>query len=364
MAGHSIFIGYRRDDTADVSGRVYDRLRGAFGEEAIFKDVDNMPVGIDFPTHVLSILPKCRIFLAMIGPGWLGVRDEQGERRLDDPADWVRIEIERALSTGIQIVPVLVNGAPMPSSEQLPESLRSLTRLNAAFVRRDPDFHKDMDKLIAALRAGESTGRVEVEAPAQGLAGSAAAWKLIETSLDVEDFIDFERLFPGTTELIQAARCRRQLQAWAEVSKSDPDAVARFQRTPVFPALEAEVARAAERAKSERQKNLAERLMQEEARKRAADESKAVKARQEAEELARLAAPHYQVVIHRVGPRRDLIVWATSNFADLRKEDVERMMDNLPAVFAVNLSRTDAHALVSRLAFVGTQAVAVLPGIS
>ncbi|MEO0755104.1 MAG: toll/interleukin-1 receptor domain-containing protein, partial [Pseudomonadota bacterium] len=184
---HSIFIGYRRDDTADAAGRVYDRLRNEFGAEAVFKDVDRLPPGVDFGDFILTVLPKCRVFLAMIGPGWLEASDEAGDRRLDDPEDWVRIELETALETpGLQVVPVLINGAPMPRADDLPDCLRVLPRLNAAFVRRDPDFHRDMDKLIGALKDGLQSGRaVEVEQNAAPVlaTGSSAAWKLIEGSL-------------------------------------------------------------------------------------------------------------------------------------------------------------------------------------
>ncbi len=100
--------------------------------------MDDLPVGTDFGAYILTILPKCRVFLAIIGPSWAGICNEAGARRLDDPKDWVRIELETALMTpGLQVVPVLVNGAPMPRADQLPEKLRALARLNAAFVRRD-----------------------------------------------------------------------------------------------------------------------------------------------------------------------------------------------------------------------------------
>jgi formylglycine-generating enzyme required for sulfatase activity len=228
---HSIFIGYRRDDTADVSGRVYDRLRGTFGADAVFKDVDNLDPGIEFGEYILGVLPKCRVFLAMIGPAWADVRNDAGARRLDDPKDWVRIELETALATpGLQIVPVLVNGAPMPRVDQLPETLRRLPALNAAVVRRDPDFHKDMDKLIRALEAGAASGRVEVEAPQAALAGSAAAWKLIADSLDVHDYADFQTHFPGTPEVILAGRHRRLLEAWNALDQNDPQAIVAFRK--------------------------------------------------------------------------------------------------------------------------------------
>lgn len=117
MAVHSIFIGYRREDTADVSGRVYDRLCLAFGENAIFKDVYNLGPGVEFGEYILGVLTKCRVFLALIGPTWEDLRNETGKRRLDDPKDWVRIELETALATpSLQVIPVLVNGASMGES--------------------------------------------------------------------------------------------------------------------------------------------------------------------------------------------------------------------------------------------------------
>lgn len=156
MAGtakHAIFIGYRREDSQDTAGRIYDRLVAAFGEPDVFKDVDNLPIGTDFGDYILGLLPQCRVFLALIGPGWLDARDASGARRIDNPADWVRIEIETALKTpGLQVVPVLVNGARMPREDELPESLRRLARFNAAVVRRDPDFHVDMTRIVAALK--------------------------------------------------------------------------------------------------------------------------------------------------------------------------------------------------------------------
>jgi formylglycine-generating enzyme required for sulfatase activity len=166
MAGgrqNAIFIGYRRDDTQDTAGRVYDRLVAAFGEKAVFKDVDNLPIGTDFGDYILGLLPRCRVFLALIGPGWLDAKDETGRRRLDDPHDWVRIELETAFATpGLQIVPVLVNGARMPRSDELPESLRRLTRFNAAMVRRDPDFSTDMARMVEALRASVKSGALDL----------------------------------------------------------------------------------------------------------------------------------------------------------------------------------------------------------
>ena len=302
---HSIFIGYRRDDTADASGRVFDRLYQAFGAGQVFKDVDNLPVGVDFGQHILTILPRCRVFMAMIGPRWIDAADETGGRRLDSPEDWVRIEIETALATdGLQVVPVLINGAPMPRADQLPESLRELIRLNAAIVRRDPDFHKDMDKLINALREGLATGRrVEVEQAApQSLSGSAAAWKEhVEGSLHIADYEDFITHFPGTPEVMLASKCRRQLEAWGQLDLSDPDALSAFLESGPFEALAAKVQQAQAAAQKARQeafeKALAERRGREaaevEARRKAEEERRAAEeaARREREELDRRLGP-------------------------------------------------------------------------
>jgi hypothetical protein len=148
----AIFIGYRRDDTADTVGRIYDKLCERFGRELVYKDVDKTPIGTDFGKHILGFLPRCRVFLAVIGKQWLEVRTPDGRRRIDDPQDWVRIELEHALNTpGLQVVPVLVNDATIPGEDELPESLRMLSRLNAARVRRDPDFHVDMERLVNAI---------------------------------------------------------------------------------------------------------------------------------------------------------------------------------------------------------------------
>jgi hypothetical protein len=146
-----IFISYRRADSADVTGRIYDRLAGHFGESAIFKDVDSIPAGIDFKEHLEKAVGKCRIFLVVIGDEWLEARDSLNNNRLQDPRDFVRIEIEAALNRNIRIIPLLVRGASMPAEEQLPPSLRKLVYRNAIPVRPDPDFHRDMDRLISAI---------------------------------------------------------------------------------------------------------------------------------------------------------------------------------------------------------------------
>jgi tetratricopeptide (TPR) repeat protein len=148
-----IFISYRRADSSDICGRIYDRLAQHFGKDAIFKDVDNIPFGADFPRHIESILAQCAVELVVIGPRWLEIRDDKGLRRLDDPEDFVHIEVERGLSRDILVIPLLVTGATMPSADQLPPGLAELSSRSGIPVRADPDFHKDMGRLIGQLEA-------------------------------------------------------------------------------------------------------------------------------------------------------------------------------------------------------------------
>ena len=147
-----ILISYRREDSADVTGRIYDRLVEEFGSRTIFKDVDSIPLGIDFRTYLDAQVAKCEVFLAVIGRDWIKKRSGKGKYRLDDPDDVVRIEIELALKRQIPLIPVLVSGANIPLAARLPISLRELSYRNGIPVRADPDFHRDMDRLIEHLK--------------------------------------------------------------------------------------------------------------------------------------------------------------------------------------------------------------------
>lgn len=153
VASPNIFISYRRADSADVTGRIYDRLVTHFGETAIFKDVDSIPLGLDFKEHLEKAVNECKIFLAVIGNEWLGMNDSTRKNRLQDPTDFVRIEVEAALKKNILVIPLLVRGASMPATKRLPPSLQTLIYRNAMEIRPDPDFHRDMDRLIEAIES-------------------------------------------------------------------------------------------------------------------------------------------------------------------------------------------------------------------
>jgi hypothetical protein len=149
----NVFISYRRKDSADVTGRIYDRLTQHFGQSSIFKDVDAIPLGVDFRVHLDQAVGKCSVLIAVIGNQWLTETDSDGKLRLNDPRDFVRIEIESALKRRIPVIPVLVQSTSMPSAEKLPVSLSELAYRNGIPIRPDPDFHKDMDRLIRGIES-------------------------------------------------------------------------------------------------------------------------------------------------------------------------------------------------------------------
>lgn len=153
-----IFVSYRRSDVPDMVGRIYDNLTRSFRRHEVFKDVDSIHYGTDFRIVVRQALDRCQIVLVAIGPNWLNVQDEQAKRRLDDPGDFVRLELESAFERGAVVIPLLIGGAEMPSPHALPESLRPLAYLQALPIRRDPDFVGDFYRLQREINRVLSTG--------------------------------------------------------------------------------------------------------------------------------------------------------------------------------------------------------------
>jgi len=156
---------------------MYDRLVAEFGREHVFKDVDDIPLGVDFAEHLDKAVGQCQVVLVIIGKTWTTVVDEDGNRRLDNPDDFVRIEVESALTRGIPVIPVLLEGVRMPNRGQLPKSLHPLVRRNGTQVGYDPRFHTDMNRLIkglqALMRVAESAPGPEAKPGAKPEAGSA-----------------------------------------------------------------------------------------------------------------------------------------------------------------------------------------------
>lgn len=154
-----IFINYRRQDTEGYVGRLYDHLAQHFDRDDVFMDVDNIKPGADFVQTLEDAVNTCDVFIAMIGPHWLGITDDAGQRRLDQWNDFVRIEIASALKYGKFVIPVLVGQARMPNPDDLPEDIRALSRRNAIELSHQR-FQYDVNKLIhiikEALPANES----------------------------------------------------------------------------------------------------------------------------------------------------------------------------------------------------------------
>lgn len=146
----TIILSYRREDTAWIAGRVHDRLKDHYGADNVFMDIDSIPFGLDFREHIQDSLDRCDILVAIVGPRW-ATPDESGKVRLSEETDWVRIEIETALAKKIPVIPVLIDGTPLPPPAELPEGLRNLAFRQAAPVDSGRDFHPHMDRLIKAM---------------------------------------------------------------------------------------------------------------------------------------------------------------------------------------------------------------------
>lgn len=149
MAGN-IFINYRRGDDPGFTQALYGRLEQVFPPERLFMDVDNIAPGLDFVQVLNEQVASCDVLIAVVGPNWLAAIDESGQRRLDNPEDFVRVEIESALSQKKRVIPVLVNDAKMPRSTELPEGLKPFARCNAVRLTHER-FRAETQSLIKAL---------------------------------------------------------------------------------------------------------------------------------------------------------------------------------------------------------------------
>src|SRR5512132_182534 len=145
-----IFISYRREETAYPAGWLFDRLADHFGRGQIFKDIDSIQPGDDFVDVITKAVASCDVLLALIGEQWLTITDGQGRARLDRPDDFVRLELEAALTRNVRVIPILVAGARMPHGDQLPPSLAKLARRQA--LELSPShFESDISRLQNAL---------------------------------------------------------------------------------------------------------------------------------------------------------------------------------------------------------------------
>jgi hypothetical protein len=168
-----IFINYRRDDTQGVAGRLFDHLAAKYSRRELFMDVDAMKPGFDFAKQLDIQVSQCHVLLAMIGPHWLEARDQSGKRRLDNEKDSVRVELASALRRDIAVIPVLVEGTPMPSEDSLSDDLKPLARRHALELRHTR-FNADADAIMHALEEVVPRRRISWLLAGGGVAVAAA----------------------------------------------------------------------------------------------------------------------------------------------------------------------------------------------
>jgi uncharacterized protein YecT (DUF1311 family) len=148
-----ILISYRRSDSDVFAGRIRDKIADKFGADSVFMDIDNIPFGRDFRTHIREALGTSDVVIVVVGNRWLGGAKKSGAARILEETDPVRIEVETALQKGIPVIPVLAGDARMPEPGQLPDTLKNFAFINAATVDTGRDFHPHMERVIRSIEA-------------------------------------------------------------------------------------------------------------------------------------------------------------------------------------------------------------------
>jgi hypothetical protein len=148
MAG--IFISYRRGDTAAYAGRLWENLRTHFAGTNVFIDVDSLSVGVPFAKRIHEVIGESSVLIALIGPSYMASVGESGNRRLDDPEDFVRLEVSAALSRKVPVIPVLVGGATLPRRSELPKRMAEMLGDDAIRLN-DEHWRYDVSRLIASV---------------------------------------------------------------------------------------------------------------------------------------------------------------------------------------------------------------------
>jgi hypothetical protein len=213
----AILVSYRRDDSKWITGRIVDRLKQHYGRDNVFMDIDAIPVGRDFREHLRNTLDRCDVLLAIVGPRWL-VADKAGRPRILDAADWVRIEIETALTKKIPVIPVLIDDAGMPRPDELPETLQDFAYRQAAVIDTDRDFHTHVDRLIQGITGLATQAR---QSPPQPVVDNDVSSKPPRDTFDA-----LEALIARATTAVEVAKAEPPaLRAPApEVAKVEPPA--------------------------------------------------------------------------------------------------------------------------------------------
>jgi hypothetical protein len=209
-----VFISYRRDDSAGFAGALERELGSRIGPEHVFIDIKSIEGGTDFPVAIDEAIKSSEIVLILIGSRWLDARDAQGLRRLEKPDDFVRQEVARALQGKARVIPVLLDGAPLPAAEQLPPDLQPLTTRNALELRNshwDEDLVRLLDHVREALYASDIQDTADKKIgkdfdPIAPRSGMLKAWFYIALAFGVV-FVVVGLSF-GITQALFLARAR------------------------------------------------------------------------------------------------------------------------------------------------------------
>jgi glutaminase len=319
-----VFISYRREDSAGYAGRILDRLEREFERDLLFIDVDSIPLGLNFVKVLSEEVAKCGVLLAVIGHDWLDTRDEDGSRRLNNPNDFVRIEIATALRRDIPVIPILLDGTSVPRANQLPEDLRELALRNGLNVHH-ASFHADMDKLVRELKrqAAEARLKAEEEQAAETLRKAEQERQAAEAQRKAEQerqAAEAQRKAEQERKAAEAQRKAEQEQQAAEAQRKAEEErqAAEAQRKAEEERQAAEAQRKAEeeRQAAEAQRKAEEERQAAEARRRAEEEQQAAEARRKAEEEqqaaeARRRAEEEQQAEARLGTEQE---WQTKKW--------------------------------------------------
>jgi hypothetical protein len=162
-----IVISYRRVDSAAITGRIFDHLVARYGKNSVFMDIDNIPYGSDFREQIRKVLEKTTILLVVIGKQWFGPENHLTSRILSRK-DVVRFEIQTAIQSNVSVIPILVDGASMPSAGELPKGITKFASLNALELESGADFGSHIERLFRSIDQLHSADLVDFVAPASG----------------------------------------------------------------------------------------------------------------------------------------------------------------------------------------------------
>ncbi len=254
VAANRIFISYRREDAAYPAGWLFDRLVDHFGTGQVFKDVDSIQPGDDFVEEITAAVGSCAVLLAVIGPRWLTVTGEEGQRRLDDPADFVRLEIEAAFGRDVRVIPVLVDGARMPRIAELPTTLAQLARRQA--LELSPSrFGSDTTRLLGVLerqrevkaerKAREDADRTAREEAVREADAEAQRKAREDADRTAEERADLEAQEQAMRRAARASQRVRKASGWPVIPQAEKQSASQAEERTDLEAQEQAMRRAA-----------------------------------------------------------------------------------------------------------------------